>query len=496
MNSARSFAAVDLGAETGRIVVGRLRSARIELEIVGRFGNNPVRLPDGLHWNMLSVFSRTLDGLAAAAALGRLDGIGVDAWGCDYAALDDAGRVLGTPFHYRDARTSAMVERAYDRVSFRELYAVTGIQSMPINTLFQLLADQGSPIVDSMRRLALVPDLIALWLTGVLENEITAASTTGLLDARAGAWARQLAVRLGLPTAPFEGTLTEPGRLLGPVLTGHDGLAGIPVRTVAGHDTASAFAAVPISSPNAAIISSGTWSLVGMELAEPRLGDDAAEANLSNERGVDGTTRLLRNVMGLWLLQECRRQWSHAGQPSDYDELTHLAAAARPDVPLFDPDEPAFLSPGDVPARIAAACRASGQEGPRDRGETVRSIFISLACKYRFILELLERVSGRRVEVLHVVGGGARNELLCQLTADITGIPVIAGPVEAAALGNVLIQARAAGELASLAEMRELVSLSFDPRTYVPLDIDGGVAAYQRFLELLSSTRRAAAALA
>ena len=473
------YAAIDLGAESGRVVLGRLDGGRVELDVVHRFANRPVRLPDGLRWNLLALFAEALHGLAAAADRAELAGIGVDAWGVDYALLDDRDRALGLPFHYRDERTAGMVERAHALVDRESLYAATGIQTMPINTVFQLLADAGSPALAAAERIALVPDLFNLWLTGVLANESTAASTTGLLDARAGTWARGIVERLGLPAGPFAGDPVEPGITLGPVLGHHEGVAGVPVHTAAGHDTASAFVAAPLRTANAAILSSGTWSLLGVELDSPRLGAGAAGFNLTNERGVEGTIRLLRNVMGLWLLQECRRHWDGP----DYDKLHRLAEAAPADVPLFDPDDDAFIAPGDMPARIAEACRVAGQPAPEGRGAIVRSILTSLACKYRVVLERLERISGRDVEVVHVIGGGARNALLCRLTADITGRPVLAGPVEATALGNVLVQARATGELGSLAELREVAAASARPETYEPgADREAAEAIHHRFL--------------
>jgi rhamnulokinase len=484
------YAAVDLGAESGRVVRGRFDGERIELDVVHRFANRPVRLPDGLRWNLLALFTETLEGLCRTAADGPLDGIGVDAWGVDYALLDGERRVLGLPFHYRDGRTDGMVARAHGRVPRAELYAATGIQTMPINTIFQLLADEGSPALGAAAHIALVPDLFALWLTGEITNEATAASTTGLLDARTGAWAREVIARLGLPAAPFAGETVEPGTTIGPVLEHHreaaGAAAGVPVHAVGGHDTASAYAAVPRRGERAAVLSSGTWSLLGLELDEPVLGERACAYNLTNERGIEGTIRLLRNVMGLWLVQECRRTWEAEGGPSDYAELSRLAAEARADVPLFDPDDDGFLAPGDMPARIAAACRAAGQEPPETPGEIVRAAVTSLACKYRLVLERLERVTGRDVDAVHVIGGGARNRLLCELTADVLGRPVLAGPVEATALGNVLIQARAAGELRSLDDVRAVAAASAEPETFEPRPATRAEAegTYERFLSV------------
>jgi rhamnulokinase len=480
-----AYAAVDLGAESGRVVLGRFDGARVDLDVVHRFANRAVRLPDGAHWNLLALLGETLGGLGSATRIATLDGVGIDAWGVDYALLDDHDRVLGLPFHYRDPRTDGMIARAHGRVSRDDLYAVTGIQTMPINTVFQLMADEGSAALAAAARLAFVPDLLSLWLTGVLANESTIASTSGLLDARTGRWARDLIARLGLPAAPFAEDPVEPGSTLGPILAHHPA-AGVAVHVVAAHDTASAYAAAPIAGPNAAVLSSGTWSLLGLEVDEPVLDARAAAHNLTNERGVDGTIRLLRNVMGLWLVQECRRHWEATGGPTDYDELHRLAADARPEVPLFDPDDDAFLAPGDMPARIASACVGRGQPAPQGAGEVVRSILVSLACKYRLVLERLEHVSGRRVDCIHVIGGGARNRLLCRLTADVTGRRVLAGPVEATALGNVLVQARAAGRLGSLAEMRDVARASATPEAYEPAgDRD---ADYDRFLSATGLT--------
>ncbi len=332
MTATRSFAAVDLGADSGRVVLGRFDGRAVSLEVVHRFPNRPVRLSDGLHWNLLGLFADTLDGLSRAAASAPLGGIGVDSWGVDYALLDRSTRLLGLPFHYRDERTRGMIERVHERVSRAELYAVTGIQTMPINTIFQLMAEAERPAAALASHIALVPDLFGLWLSGLLANEVTAASTTGLLDASSGQWARELVARLGFPAAPFSGEPVAPGTLLGGVLDLHAdaaaGAAGVPVWTVCGHDTASAYVATPVRGPREAVLSSGTWSLLGLEVGAPFLGPDAAAANFTNERGIDGTIRLLRNVMGLWLLQECRRAWAHAGTEWSYDELHALAAAA------------------------------------------------------------------------------------------------------------------------------------------------------------------------
>jgi rhamnulokinase len=430
------------------VVAGTLDAGRVRLQELHRFPNRPVCLPDGLRWNLLHLFTEALEALRGCS----FAGVGVDTWGVDYALLDRRGRVLGLPFHYRDARTDGMVERAHQRIPRADVYAVTGIQTLPINTVFQLLADEGSVALAEAEAIALVPDLLAYWLSGELANERTNASTTALLDARTGEWAHGLIARLGLPTRPF-GELVDPGTRLGPALAHHE--LDAPVYTVASHDTASAFAATPLRDEHAAILSSGTWSLLGLELPAPVFDDP----ELTNERGVDGTIRLLKNVMGLWLEQECARVWG-----AEYADLHRAAAECTGEVPVFDPDDERFLRGGDMPALIAEAC------GRREmsRGETVRAIYVSLARRYKQVLERLEACSGRDVRTIHVIGGGARNELLCRLTADVTGREVLAGPVEATALGNVLVQARAAGELGSFADMRAVSAASVAPIHYEP----------------------------
>jgi rhamnulokinase len=483
-SAAKAFAAVDLGAESGRVIAGRV-GERIELRDVHRFANTPVALPDGLHWNVLSLFAQTLSGLAeAAAGPERLSGIGIDTWGVDYGLLDSSHRLLGIPFHYRDARTEGMIERAAECVPPLELYARTGIQTMPINTIYQLLAEAGGPIAAAAEHIALIPDLLGLWLTGEFANEATIASTTGLLDARTATWANDLAIALGLPATALRGTPREPGALLGDARAVHAGIGQIPVWSVASHDTASAFVAAPINGPHCAILSSGTWSLLGVELDAPILDPAAAAMNLTNERGIDGTTRLLRNVMGLWLLQQCRRHWEESGLSLDYAELERLATLHTEEVALFDPDHPSLLRHGDMPERITTLCGASGQKPPRHPGEFTRSILVSLACKYKLVLERLCGVTGREIDQINVIGGGAQNRSLCRLTAELSGLPVIAGPVEATALGNILVQARATGMLSTLAEMRELVTRSFETERFEPSGDPAGAATYERFLAL------------
>jgi rhamnulokinase len=486
-SAARSVAAVDLGATSGRVAVGVYQDDRVELDVAHRFRNEPVWLPDGLHWNLPTLHRDILDGLALAAAGRRLDGIGIDSWGCDYALLDSGNRALGLPYHYRDpARTAPTVlARAFERVGRHELYARTGIQMMPINTLFQLVSGADTAAAAAAARIALIPDLVGLWLTGNLKNEITAASTTGLLDAGEQRWAVDLIERLGIPSSPFQSEIAPPGADLGPVLDGHaaaGAAVGSVVRTVASHDTASAFVATTRLGPGTAVISSGTWSLVGIELDEPMLGGDAEAFNLTNERGFGNTVRVLRNVMGLWLIEEFRRGCG-PDAPS-YAELYAEASAAGSQVPLFDPDRDELLHPGPMVERISALCAAAGQPPPSGRGELVASILTSLACKYRLVVEQLEAVSSRRIDRVQVVGGGSQNQLLCQVTADTLGREVLAGPAEATLLGNLLTQLAALGEVSTLAEMRELSGRSISLAHYLPASGSDGDGVYQRFLEV------------
>lgn len=486
----RTFGAVDLGADSGRVFVGRFDGSRVELREVHRFANRPVRLPDGLRWNLLGLFEEAVQGLSIAAAEeGGLDSVAFDSWAVDYGLLDAGGRLLGLPYHYRDPRSREMVARAAARVAPERSYRLTGIQALPINTAFQLLSEEGSEALAAADRLALVPDLLSFWLSGELANERTVASTTGLLEARSGIWSREVIEGLGLPAHIF-GPLVEPATVLAPALDRH-GLGPTSVVATASHDTAAAFVAVPLEPhSSAAILSSGTWSILGMELAEPILDAAAQAANLSNEAGAGGTTRLLKNVMGLWLEQECRRSWAERGEELSFAELECLAAAADDSaVALFDPDHPSLLEPGEMPARIAALCAEAGHPAPSDPGTIARSILLSLACKYRLVLEQLEEVSGRSAPCVHVVGGGSRNALLCRFTAELLDRPVIAGPVEASALGNILVQAIALGELGSLADAHAIVRASSTRQVYEP---EGGLeraeTIYGRFLDAIAST--------
>ncbi|MEV6367921.1 rhamnulokinase family protein [Micromonospora musae] len=443
-------AAVDLGASSGRVMVGRVGPDGLDLTEVHRFANEPVRLAGTLHWDILALARGVLDGLRAA---GPVTSVGVDSWAVDYGLLDASGALLGNPVHYRDARTDGVAERLATRLGRERLYATTGLQQLPFNTIYQLAAARGTPQLDVARWLLLIPDLVAYWLTGEVGAEVTNASTTQLYDVRRRAWATDLMVDAGIRPELFP-PLREAGSRIAPVLPAL-GLPGEPeVVAVGSHDTASAVVGVPASGENFAYISCGTWSLVGVELDAPVLTEASRRANFTNESGVDGSIRYLRNVMGLWLLQESMRAWGTADLP----ELLRWAADEPAFRSVVDPDDPAFLPPGDMPARLAQACRRAGEPVPTTPAGTVRCILDSLALAHRRAVRQAQQLSGRQVETVHVVGGGARNALLCQLTADACGLPVLAGPVEATAFGNVLVQARTAGAVeGDLAALRALL---------------------------------------
>jgi rhamnulokinase len=480
-------AAVDLGASSGRVMVGRVGGDRLDLTEVSRFDNVPVSCAGTLHWDILALYRGVLEGLRAAGRhSAALASVGIDTWAIDFGLLDADGRLLGNPVHYRDRRTDGVLDKVVAEVPAAEIYRTTGVQFLPFNTIYQLVAAADTAQLAAADKLLLIPDLIAYWLTGEIGADVTNASTTQLLDATSGRWATDLMRRLGIRADLFP-TLRDPGDPIGPLLpdaAGATGLGGqVTVTAVGSHDTASAVAGVPARNERFGYVSCGTWSLVGVELSRPVLTPQSQAANFTNEAGVDGTVRYLRNVMGLWLLQESIRVWRTAGLPADLGGLLRQAAAVPAFTAVVDPDDPVFLPPGDMPARIADACRRLGQRPPEGPAETVRCILDSLALAYRRALADAQRLSGREVEVVHVVGGGVRNELLCQLTADACGLPVEAGPVEAGALGNLLVQARALGAVGSdLAAIRSLVRTTQEIRRYEPSGNTAAWAAAERRL--------------
>ncbi|MEQ0565549.1 rhamnulokinase family protein [Amycolatopsis sp. NEAU-NG30] len=447
-------------------MAGTAGPSTLRVEEVRRFPNGGVRAGPALYWDILGLYRETLAGIGDA---GRVDGIGIDSWAVDYGLLDERGALLGNPVCYRDSRTDGVPAKLAATIPDRELYDITGLQQLPFNTLYQLVSE-GDRLTAAATML-LIPDLLNYWLTGSIGAERTNASTTQLYDVRARTWATSLASRAGIPPRLLP-PLRDPGTIVG------EAPSGVPVIAVGSHDTASAVVAVPASpGTNFAYISSGTWSLAGLELTAPQLSDAALAANFTNEGGVDGTIRFLRNVMGLWVLSETMRTWS----ASDLPGLLSAAAGSPALAAVVDIDAPEFLPPGDMPERIAAACRATGQRPPSGRAATVRCIVDSLALAHRRTIHEAATLTGRSVDVVHIVGGGARNELLCQSTADACGVPVLAGPVEAAALGNVLVQARALGEdLPDLAAMRALVRETQEIRRYEPRGTADWAAAEAR----------------
>ena len=491
MAATTKILAFDLGAESGRGLVGAFDGERLGLDVVHRFANGAVQTLDTLHWDVLRLWSEMLAGLRKAGAEHRdLASVGIDTWGVDFALLGRGGALLGNPRHYRDPHTEGTMEAAFELVPRAEIFRQTGIQFMRFNSLFQLLAlkRDRSPLLDAAETMLFIPDLFHYWLTGIKANEYTDASTSQLIDAHTRGWSIDLVRRFGFPDRIL-GTLVPPGTVLGPLrpsVATQVGVAGLPVIAPATHDTAAAVAAVPASGDSWAYISSGTWSLMGVETRQPLTDDRALRVNFTNEGGVGGTIRLLKNIMGLWLVQECRRAWQHAGKDYSYEELMRRAESARPFLSVVDPDDATFLLPASMPAAIADCCRKTRQEVPEEPGAVVRCALEALALRYRYVLERLEELVGKRLGAIHVVGGGSQNTLLCQLTADACNRPVVAGPVEATAIGNVLVQMIGLRMIGSLAEGRAIVRRSFDVKTYEPVQPDRWLAPYERFLSLIS----------
>jgi rhamnulokinase len=489
----QKYAAIDLGAESGRVLVGSFDGAKLTLDEAHRFPNTSVRLNhtggETLHWDVLRLWNDIQEGLAKAMAQhGELSGIGVDTWGVDFGLLDANDQLIGNPVHYRDARTDGMMEAAFDIVPREEIFASTGLQFMQLNTLFQMMALKHSSQLETTKTLLLIPDLLNFWLTGEKLSEYTIASTTQMLNAQTRQWDEELLGKLGLPThilTDIQPAGAERGKLRDS-LAARLGAKTTPVYAPGCHDTASAVVAVPADSGNWAYLSSGTWSLMGLELAQPLINDQVALYNFTNEGGVGNTIRFLKNIAGLWLVQECRRAWARAGHEYSYAELTEEAAGQAGGTAFINPDASDFLAPASMPDAIAEYCRRTGQNAPQSVGASVRCCLESLALKYRWVLERLEELSGQKIEVLHIVGGGTQNKLLSRLTADCIGRPVVTGPIEATATGNILTQAMARGELKNLAEIRQIVRASFPLETFEPKPSSRAAwdAAYEKFLSL------------
>jgi rhamnulokinase len=481
----KHYLALDLGAESGRAIIGTIADGKLTLTETHRFPNGPVQLPDGLHWDVLRLWSDIQAGIAAAAAQVPLASLALDTWGVDFALLDHHGALLGNPYHYRDARTDGMLESAFSRVSRDQIFAQTGCQFMQINTLYQLLSMviARDPRLEAAHTFLTIPDLFNYWLSGQITCEFTNTTTTQCFNPGTRSWAVSLLEAFGIPARLFP-AICEPGTTLGPLLPDvsiRTAAGNIPVIAPACHDTGSAVVAVPAENEDFAWLSSGTWSILGTQVRQPVLGEKALAYDFTNEGGAFGTCRLSKNIMGLWLVQECKREWD-----LPYDELTALAAQARPFMAVIDVNSHTFLHSGDMPEKIRRYCRETGQQVPQTPGEIVRVALESLALKYRLVLEQLEELTGRHLDPLHIIGGGTRNSLLNQLTADATRRRVVTGPVEATAAGNILMQATALGQLGSLESARSLVRQSFKLNVYDPIYNAGWDEGYARLQKELN----------
>ncbi len=484
------YLAVDLGAGSGRVVAGILEKEHLRLEEVHRFPNDPIKLNGSLHWNAPGLFCEIKNGIRKAAAkYGKaLTSAGVDTWGVDYGYLDRNGRLLGIPFCYRDPRTDCVSEQIFDIMPSREIYQITGIQFIFFNTLYQLYSEvlDGYPIHDVADRLLFMPDLINYWLTGVKTNESTIASTSQMIDAHSGLWAGNILKKLGISSSFLAETLdpcSHIGHLL-PDIAEETGAGELNVVAPGCHDTASAVAAVPASDSNYVYISSGTWSLMGFLSKKPVITDKSFEHGFTNERGIENDYRILKNISGLWIIQECRKKWAAEGQDMNYDTLTSLAYGAKPFAAFIDPDWSGFANPGDMPSRMEEFCRKTGQKAPGDKGSIVRTALEALALRYRSVLSNIEEIRDEKVDTIHIVGGGCLNKLLNQFAANATGKRVVAGPTEATATGNILAQLLADGTIGSLQEGRELLKGSIETNVYEPRDHDKWKDAYSRYLEI------------
>ncbi|MCU0977836.1 MAG: rhamnulokinase [Pirellulaceae bacterium] len=489
------YLAVDLGASSGRVVAGLFDGRRLTLEDVHRFENGPVLAAGRMHWDLLAQWTHVQRGLQAAAAKygDRVASVGVDTWGVDFGLLGRGDELLGNPYHYRDRRTSGMFDKAFSIVSREGIFAQTGLQFMELNTLYQLLAMtlQKSPLLDAAESLLMMPDLFHWLLTGEKANEFTDVSTTQMYNPLTKTWSWPLLQQLGIPTH-FLGHIVPPGTRLGPLradVAEATGLQGVQVVLPGTHDTASAVMAVPAASvagaaPDWCYISSGTWSLMGVESPQPVVNAKCRELNFTNEGGVGDTIRLLKNIAGLWLLQECRRIWKLEGRDHSWDDLVQQASAAAPLVSLVPPDDGRFVAPKDMPAAIRGFCQETGQAVPASAGATVRCVLESLALRYRMVLGWLQELTGAPIRTIHIVGGGTQNHLLCQMAADACNCRVVAGPVEATAIGNIMMQAVSAGDLQSIAEAREVIRHSFEVEEYRPKHPGGWDEAFVRFEKL------------
>jgi rhamnulokinase len=478
--------AYDLGAGSGRALLGRLTDRRIEVEELHRFPNDPVQVGNRLHWDILRLYHEIKQALLKAKHRGEVPAsIAIDSWAVDFGLIGRHGELLGNPYHYRDRQTDGMMERLFAAVPRRYIFERTGIQFLPFNTIYQLAAlkEADSPLFREAERLLMIPDLLRYFLTGEMFSEFSNATTTQLYNPRQGGWDTELLAKVGIPDRWF-GPVLQPGDAAGQLLgsVGSElGIPAIPVIAAAEHDTGSAVAAVPALEKSFAYLSCGTWSLMGTEVDQPVINETALRLNFTNEGGVNGTFRLLKNIMGLWILEEAKREWERAGTAYDYPEMLRLAGEAPAFAAFIDPDDPLFLHAGDMSPRIREYCAQTGQRPPEGPGAVVRCILESLALKYRYVLELTETLSGQSFGGLHMVGGGIKNALLCQWSANAIGKPVWAGPEEGSAIGNLAVQWIARGQFSGIAEARRTIRESFPVAVYEPADREAWEDAYGRF---------------
>lgn len=488
----KAYLAIDMGASSGRHVVGRFDGQRITLEEVYRFENGAVDVAGSLYWDLLAQWTHVTNGMRAAGASHgeRIASLGVDTWGVDFGLLGRNDQLLANPFHYRDARTNGMMEKAEQWVSRKEIFQHTGLQFMQLNTLFQFLAMKlaGSPLLDVAESFLMMPDLFHWLMTGQKCNEMTDATTTQFYDPTKGTWATELLEKMELPTGIL-GQIAQPGTNLGRLrqaLAGDTGLSAAEVVLPGSHDTASAVMAVPAASvpgqkPDWCYISLGTWALMGIESPQPVVNDQVMELNFTNEGGVGNTIRLLKNICGLWLVQQCRQVWNQAGKDWGWEDLNQMSAAAKPLVSFIDPDAQDFLAPKDMPEAICEFCKRTGQAVPENEGAILRCALESLAMKFRHVLGMCEQLNGAAIKTIHIVGGGTQNRQLCQAAADACGRRVVTGPIEATAIGNLMMQAVAAGDVGGIAQAREVIKNSFPVEEYEPQNTEAWNDAWQRF---------------
>lgn len=482
--------AFDYGASSGRAMLGKFDGRKIQLDEVHRFSNDPVMVNGSFYWDILRLYQELKQGIIKCAKNGDGDikSMGIDTWGVDYGLLDKKGRLLGNPYHYRDSRTDGIIEAAGEVVPLADIYGETGIQFMKFNTLFQLMAHKkyDPEMLEQADKMLFIPDLLNYFLTGVKASEFTITSTSAMYSFKNQGWATELMQKLGIPTNILT-DIIDTGKKVGNLTSSvceEVGISSIPVIAVAEHDTGSAVVSVPAKNGNFAYLSSGTWSLLGLETEKPVINDTTFKLNYTNEGGINRRVRLLKNIMGLWIIQECKRHWDKTEEVLGFGELVELAQKEKPFLAFINPDDDVFYTPGNMPNKVAEYCKKTGQKVPETKGQIVRCVMESLALKYRFAIEGLKQVAGHKIDVLHIVGGGCNNKMLCQFTANAIGCEVAAGPSEATAIGNLSSQLISLGEVKNLAEARELIGKSFPLEHYEPQDVEKWNNAYEEFIKL------------